>query len=104
MMYSHARRVNAMMESVVVLSVTNGKTLASQTYRFATSWHCENALVTEVFGSLPNRHVPVSCRLCPGESGSDPAPQTSPPARRMISAQTCLACSHIINSFGPQLK
>src|SRR5262245_25575627 len=103
-MYSQARRVNAMMESVVVLSVANGKTLASQTYRFGTSWHCEKALVTEFLGSLPKRHAPVSCRLCPGESGSAPAPQTSPPAWRRISAQTCFECSHIISSFASQLK
>src|ERR1700676_4287274 len=100
-MCSHERSVKAKIEIVVVLSVGVGNMLASATYRLGTSWHALHRLVTNFFGSLPNLTVPVSCRLCPGGSGSELAPHNSPPARRRISAHTCLECSSIISSLGP---
>src|ERR1035438_1915560 len=72
--YSAVRSVNARIEIVVVLSVQLGNTLASQTYKFGTSCDCPNRFVTNRFGSLPIRSVPVSCRLVPGISGSGADP------------------------------
>src|SRR6266436_1716151 len=57
------RRAKARIVSVVVLSVQFRKTLASHTYKLATSWVLAKRLVTNFVASLPMRHVPVSCRL-----------------------------------------
>src|SRR3954464_6957164 len=92
---SEVRRENASMLMVVVLSVQFKKTLASQTYRFATSCAWPKRLVTNLFGSFPILHVPVSCRLQPGISGAAPDVSSSPPAAFSTSAQTCFECSHI---------
>src|ERR1700716_2836409 len=97
--YSDVRNEKVKMLIVVVLSVQFRKTLASQTYRFGTSWVWPKRLVTKCFGSLPMRQVPVSCRLKPGISGVSPVPSSTPPAARSTSAQACFECSHIFRTF-----
>ena len=101
---SEVRNENARILMVVVLSVQFRNTLASHTYRFGTSWACPKRLVTKFFGSFPMRHVPVSCRLQPGISGSSPKLSSTPPAARKTSVQTCLECSHIFSTFSSHWK
>src|ERR1700716_2519119 len=96
---SEVRREKVRMLMVVVLSVQFKNTLASQTYKFGTSCVCPNRLVTKCFGSVPMRHVPVSCKLYPGISGAPPLPSTTPPAARSNSAHACFECSHIFSTF-----
>src|SRR5207248_8866570 len=95
---SDARSENARIEIVVVLSVQFGNTLASATYKFGTSCVCPNRFVTNFFGSLPIRHVPVSCKLVPGGSIS-PAPRYSAPLARRSCLHACFPCSHISSVF-----
>jgi hypothetical protein len=49
-----------MIVNVGFFSEELGKTLASTTYKFGTSWERQNEFTTDVFGSLPILHPPIS--------------------------------------------
>src|SRR5215470_9143065 len=61
--------VKATIGIVVVLSVQLGKMLASQIYKFGTSWVCAHLFRTNRLGSFPKRQTPVSWRLQRPRSG-----------------------------------